>query len=90
MATGITRNGKPVQVGDLCTIVGRVTAITGSGVSANVTVECEGALDGPMDVIANVQQGAYRYRIGAPLADGPTNAPTTGVYAADLNSAQTL
>jgi hypothetical protein len=43
-----------------------------------------------MDVIANVQQGSYKYRIGAPLADTPVNAPTTGVYAADINSAQTL
>jgi hypothetical protein len=85
MATGTTRNGKPCQVGDLCTIVGTIVAITGSGGAANVTVQCQGALEGAPDPTQN----AYTYSIGVPLAGG-TLAPATGVYAADLNSAQTL
>jgi hypothetical protein len=89
MATGITRTGKPVQVGDQVSITGVVTAVTGSGVSANLTVLCSGVLDGPTDVIANVQQGTYSYSIGVPLAGG-TNAPSTGVYAADCTASQSL
>lgn len=85
MATGISRNGKPVNVGDLCTIVGVITAITGSGGAANITVLCQGALEGATDPTQNT----YSYSIGVPLAGG-TLAPATGVYAADLNSAQTL
>jgi hypothetical protein len=89
MATGITRNGKPVQIGDQVSIVGVVTAVTGSGGAANLTVLCQGALDGPTDVISGVQQGSYSYSIGVPLAGG-TNAPATGVYAADTAASQSL
>ena len=86
---GVTRNGKPVQVGDQVSIVGVVTAVTGSGASANLTVLCQGALDGPMDVVGGVQQGVYSYSIGVPLAGG-TNAPATGVYAEDVAASQSL
>lgn len=85
MATGITRNGKPVQVGDQVSIVGIVTAVTGSGGSANVTVQCAGALNGATDSTT----GAYSYSIGVPLGGG-TNPPSTGVYAADLAASQSL
>jgi hypothetical protein len=85
MATGITRNGKPCQVGDQVSIEGVITAITGSGVSANLTVLCSGALNGPTDSIT----GAYSYSIGVPLAGG-TNAPVTGVYAADVAASESL
>ena len=86
MATGITRNGKPVHVGDQVSIVGVVTAITGSGGAANLTVQCQGALEGPTDLTT----GAYVYRIGVPLSDSPTNPPSTGVYAADVAASQSL
>ncbi len=85
MATGITRNGKPVQVGDQVSIVGVVTAVTGSGVSANLTVQCSGALEGATDPTQN----AYSYSIGVPLAGG-TLPPSTGVYAADVAATQSL
>jgi hypothetical protein len=85
MATGVTRNGKPVQVGDQVSIVGIVTAVTGSGGAANLTVLCQGALEGPTDPTQN----AYSYSIGVPLAGG-TLAPATGVYAADVAASQSL
>ena len=85
MATGVTRNGKPVQVGDQVNIVGVVTAVTGSGGAANLTVLCSGALEGPTDPVQNV----YSYSIGVPLAGG-TLAPVTGVYAADVTASQSL
>ena len=82
---GVSRTGKPVNVGDTVSITGTITAITGYGPGANVTVLFAGALEGPTDPIT----GAYSYTLGAPLAGG-TNPPTTGVYAADCTSAQTL
>jgi hypothetical protein len=82
---GQTRNGKPVQVGDQVSIVGVVTAITGTGGAANLTVQCSGALNGPLDTTT----GAYSYSIGVPLGGG-TNAPATGVYAADVAASQSL
>lgn len=85
MASGITRNGKPVQVGDQVSIVGVVTAVTGSGGAANLTILCQGALNGPTDSVT----GAYSYSIGVPLGGG-TNAPATGVYAADVAASQSL
>jgi hypothetical protein len=85
MATGITRNGKPVQVGDQVSIVGIVVAVTGSGGAANLTVQCQGALEGATDITQN----AYTYSIGVPLAGG-TLAPATGVYAADVTASQSL
>ena len=85
MATGITRTGKPVQVGDAVSITGVVTAVTGSGVSANLTVLCSGALEGATDPTQNV----YSYSIGVPLGGG-TNPPATGVYAADVTASQSL
>ena len=85
MAQGVTRNGKPVQVGDQVSIVGVVTAVTGSGGAANLTVLCSGALEGPTDTTT----GAYSYSIGVPLVGG-TNAPATGVYAADVTASQSL
>lgn len=85
MAVGMTRNGKPVQVGDQVSIVGVVTAVTGSGGAANLTVLCQGALNGPTDTTT----GAYSYSIGVPLAGG-TNAPATGVYAEDVAATQSL
>jgi hypothetical protein len=83
--SGITRAGKPVTVGDQVSITGVVTAVTGSGVSANLTVLCSGALEGATDPIQNV----YSYSIGVPLAGG-TLAPATGVYAADVTASQSL
>jgi hypothetical protein len=85
MAVGMTRNGKPVQVGDQVSIVGVVTAVTGSGGAANLTVLCQGALNGPTDATT----GAYSYSIGVPLGGG-TNAPATGVYAEDVAATQSL
>ena len=85
MATGITRNGKPVQVGDQVSIVGVVTAVTGSGGSANLTVLCQGALEGSTSPVQN----AYSYSIGVPLGGG-TLAPATGVYAQDVAASQSL
>jgi hypothetical protein len=82
---GVTRAGKPVEVGDQVSITGVVTAITGGGVSANLTVLCSGALNGPTDLVT----GAYSYSIGVPLGGG-TNAPATGVYAADVTATQSL
>jgi hypothetical protein len=80
---GVSRTGKPVNVGDTVSISGIITAISGYGPQANVTVLCSGALEGPVDPTQNV----YSYSIGVPLAGG-TNPPTTGVYAADLTSSQ--
>jgi hypothetical protein len=80
-----SRNGKPINVGDQVSIVGIVTAITGLGANANVTVQCSGQTNGPMDPVT----GVYSYQIGVPLAGG-TNAPSTGVYGCDLANAQTL
>ncbi len=85
MATGITRTGKPVQIGDQVSITGVVTAVTGSGVSANLTVLCSGALEGATDPTQNV----YSYSIGVPLAGG-TLPPSTGVYAVDVTATQSL
>ena len=85
MATGVTRTGKPVQVGDQVSITGVVTAVTGSGVAANLTVLCSGALEGATDPTQNV----YSYSIGVPLGGG-TNPPATGVYAADVTASQSL
>jgi hypothetical protein len=82
---GVSRTGKPVNVGDTVSITGVITAISGYGPGANVTVLCSGALEGATDPVQNV----YSYSIGVPLAGG-TNAPTTGVYAADLTSSQSL
>ena len=87
MATGITRNGRPVQIGDQVSIVGVVTAVTGSGESANLTVQCAGSLTGPG--ISGTPGGLYSYSIGVPLGGG-TNAPATGVYAADAAASQSL
>jgi hypothetical protein len=80
-----SRNGKPINVGDQVSIVGIVTAIVGTGATANVTVQCSGTTNGPIDTVT----GAYQYSIGVPLAGG-TNPPSTGVYGCDLTNAQTL
>jgi hypothetical protein len=82
---GVSRSGKPVNVGDTVSITGVITAITGSGPEANLTVLCSGATNGPTDPVT----GAYSYSIGVPLAGG-TNAPATGVYAADVTASQSL
>jgi len=82
---GVSRTGKPVNVGDTVSISGTITAISGYGPGANVTVLFAGALEGPTDPTT----GAYSYTLGAPAAGG-TNAPAVGVYAADCTSAQTL
>lgn len=80
-----SRTGKPLNVGDTVSISGTITAITGTGATAAVTVQCSGTTNGPVDAIT----GAYSYQIGVPLAGG-TNPPSTGVYGADCTSAQTL
>lgn len=80
---GVSRTGKPVNVGDTVSISGIITAISGYGTQANITVLCSGALEGATDPTQNV----YSYSIGVPLAGG-TNAPSTGVYACDLTATQ--
>jgi len=86
---GVSRTGKPVNVGDTVSISGVITAITGTGAGANLTVLCSGALDGSYNETTSVQQGVYSYSIGVPLVGG-TNAPATGVYAADVTASQSL
>ena len=81
---GVSRTGKPINVGDTVSITGIITAITGYGTGANVTVLCSGALEGATDPVQN----AYSYSIGVPLAGG-TNPPATGVYAVDMTTTQT-
>lgn len=81
----MSRNGKPLNVGDQVSIVGVITAISGTGPGAAVTVQCSGATNGPTDSVT----GVYTYSIGVPLGGG-TNAPSTGVYGADLVNSQTL
>ena len=93
---GQTRNGKPVQVGDTVSITGTVVAITQQsggtlasgnlGGAANLTVELQGALNGPTDSTT----GAYTYLIGTDGAITPVNAPTVGVYAEDVTASQSL
>ena len=43
MAQGTTRAGLPVQTGDLVTLVGKVTNVTGSGPTATLTVTLDGS-----------------------------------------------
>lgn len=93
---GQTRNGKPVQVGDTVSITGVVVAITAQagtslssgnlGGAANLTIELQGALNGPTDPIT----GAYTYLVGTDGAITPVNAPTVGVYAEDVTASQSL
>ena len=82
---GVSRTGKPVNVGDTVSITGTIIAITGYGPEANLTVQCSGATNGPTDPVT----GAYTYNIGVPLGRG-TNPPATGVYAADVTATQSL
>ena len=51
MATGNSRDGKPVTVGDSATICGQVTNITGSGSTASVTV----LLDSGLSIVAQAR-----------------------------------
>jgi hypothetical protein len=37
------RAGKPMNVGDQCTVIGFITAITGTGPTAAVTVQWQGS-----------------------------------------------
>lgn len=93
---GTTRNGKPVQVGDTVSITGTVVAVTAQagntqssgnlGGAANLTIELQGALNGPTDPVT----GAYTYLIGTDGAITPVNAPTVGVYAEDVTATQSL
>lgn len=48
MASGTTRDGKPVQVGDQISVVATVTAVTGSGSQASLTASCNGAAANPL------------------------------------------
>jgi hypothetical protein len=43
MAQAVDRAGKPVNVGDGATIVGSVTAITGSGPTATIAITLAGS-----------------------------------------------
>ena len=45
------RSGKPINIGDLCTIVGTVTAVSGTGPSATITV----TLSGSGTIVSTVQ-----------------------------------
>jgi len=47
MATGTTRNGKPIEVNDQVSVVGVVTAVSGSGSQASLTVRCTGSAAQP-------------------------------------------
>jgi hypothetical protein len=96
---GTTRTGKPVQVGDQVSVTAIVTAVTQQsggalasgnlGGAANLTLQLQGCLDGPSDVVGGVQQGTYVYTLGS----APTTSrggPTVGVYAADVTASQSL
>jgi hypothetical protein len=50
MATGTTRDGKPVQIGDYVSVAGVVTAVSSSGSQASLTVQCNGAAANPTSV----------------------------------------
>ena len=50
MATGTTRDGKPVQIGDYVSVSGVVTGVSGSGSQASLTVQCNGAAANPTSV----------------------------------------
>ncbi len=50
MASGTTRDGKPVQVGDFVSVSGQVMAVTGGGSQASLTVQCNGAAANPLSV----------------------------------------
>lgn len=43
MAQATTRSGKPVKVADQVTLVGTVTAVTGTGPTATITVQLSGS-----------------------------------------------
>lgn len=47
MSQGTTRDGKPVQIGDQVSVSGIVTAVSGSGGQASLTVQCNGAAAAP-------------------------------------------
>ena len=91
---GTTRTGKPVQVGDLVSITGVVTAVTAQsgvtlssgnlGAAANLTILCSGTTNGPTDLVT----GAYSYTITNTAAG--TAVPTVGVYAEDVTATQSL
>jgi hypothetical protein len=81
---GVSRTGKPINIGDSCSITGTVIAITGYGPEAQLTILCSGATNGPTDPVT----GAYSYTLSNTGAG--TNVPATGVYAADVTSTQTL
>jgi len=51
MATGNSRDGKPVTTGDYATIVGQITSISGSGSTASVTV----LLDSGLSIVAQAR-----------------------------------
>ena len=80
----VSRTGKPINVGDTCSISGVVTGVSGYGPGAVLTIVCSGALEGPTDPTT----GAYSYTLSNTGAG--TNVPAGGVYAADVTSAQTL
>lgn len=84
MAQGVTRSGKPVQIGDQVSISGLVTGVTGTGPSAVLTILCSGAVNGPTDLVT----GAYSYTLSNTGAG--VNVPASGVYAADVTASQSL
>jgi hypothetical protein len=80
----VSRTGKPVNVGDSVSITGTVTAITGTGAGAQLTILCSGATNGPTDPTT----GAYSYTLSNTGAG--TNVPPSGVYSADVTATQSL
>jgi hypothetical protein len=45
---GTTRDGKPVQTGDAISVSGFVTAVSGTGSQASLTVQCAGVAANPL------------------------------------------
>jgi hypothetical protein len=45
---GTSRDGKPINIGDAISISGFVTAITGVGSQASLTVQCAGVAANPL------------------------------------------
>jgi hypothetical protein len=55
MASGTTRDGKPVQVNDQASVAGIVIAVTGAGSQASLTIQCNGSsADGKSNAPYNI------------------------------------
>ena len=86
MATGTTRNGKPVQAGDQVSICGTVMSVSGSGGSAVLVIQCQGSL---LPADNSVSALPYTYTLTSTTPNSGT-PPTGGVYAEDVAATQSL